>query len=125
MSVNTYVIVGVGFILTDEDIDVSKAQAGEDWWEGLETLEAQLKHIPLISVHSAGSYYSGDVRYAIAIKRLTKRFNTYDMPGGFMGTEKPSLTADENAAIHLAAKAFRGNATPWPDVSPFVGILWS
>lgn len=128
MGVDVSITTGTGFIVPPEVLAEYRTRVdSEGNWGDEELLEILLESYSELSYFVGGSYYdSGENnRTVVSVKRLSKRFSDYNMPGGVWG-QAPSnggqaITEAEEAQLFAAAKEL-GVQHPMVDI--YLAVLW-
>lgn len=124
MSVDTSIGVGVGIIVTEEQLNTwGKKKFGEDFYPEDELDTWLGKKFPLLGYTVGGSYYDSKPNtYVITVKRLSKSYGTYDVPGGVVGFATPRITGEELEQLDKAAvKLGLGDSYK---VGSYMSVLW-
>lgn len=123
MGVDLSVDVVVGFVV-DPHVKSAYVEANEDDDNGEWELFASLvEDQPLLQHGTAGSFYDDgeNNREWIGVNRLTRGYDTHDIPGGVIGLAKPTITlAEREALLSVAAKVGQVD----PEIGQFMSVLW-
>lgn len=125
MSVDTTVSVGVGFVIDPAFFERYRHSiANADDYADDEILEEAVgwgREDDLVW-GTCGSYYEDKpLQHWIAIGRLTQSYDTYDIPGGVIGLNKPTITLVERKALLTMARVF---GITDPVIGQFMSVLW-
>ena len=124
MGVDTSVSVGVGFLIPEDVFNrYRKTIDDHENYGDDEVLEMLSLGGSGLCFGTGGSYYDNKpMQHWVAVNRLTTSYNTYDIPGGVVGLDRPVITLAEREALGAAASALgiEGN----PEVGQFMSVLW-
>lgn len=124
MGVDTSVSVGVGFIITAEQMQGFRATIpDEDNYGDDEILEkVPFPEGKLLGFGTGGSYYDSEpFTHWICVNRLTTSHDTDSIPGGVIGLSRPVVTLAERQALNEVAAVF---GIENPEVGQFISVLW-